>query len=61
MRVRGSYLTAYGSHLLFSPHPSAHARVVAARAVDRLEAVRAAHLSPEAFVKAVLDPPRDLR
>jgi hypothetical protein len=61
VRVRGAYLAAHGSHLLFPPHPSAHARVEAARAADRLEAARAAHPSPEAFVAAVLDPPGALR
>jgi len=60
VRIHGRLLPPAAPHLLFQPELSAHERLEAARQADRLEAARAAHPDPAAFVAAVLgsgDPP----
>jgi len=60
VRIHGRLLPPAAPHLLFSSDLSAHERLDAARQADRLEAARAAHPDPDAFVSAVLgsgDPP----
>ena len=60
VRIHGRFLPPAAPYLLFPSDLSAHERLDAARQADRLEAVRATHPDPDAFVSAVLgsgDPP----